>query len=162
MRRILLAGLLLSAGLTCAQKLPWQTGDDSKSPQSVTYLFPEQITVAANQDAVLDLHFRVKTGLHINSHTPREKSLIATRLIVAEMPGMTIGPVSFPAGTDYVSRAAPSDKLTVYSGDFVVEAHVHATPGQHMFAGALRYQACDTNSCYPPREAPVAVDVIAK
>jgi hypothetical protein len=28
--------------------------------------------------------------------------------------------------------------------------------------GALRYQACDVNACYPPREAPVAVDVVAR
>jgi hypothetical protein len=27
---------------------------------------------------------------------------------------------------------------------------------------ALRYQACDANSCYPPKTAPVAVSLIAK
>jgi hypothetical protein len=163
--------LLLAATVAVAQKLPWQ-GDaaglggassiDSKKPQYVQYLFPEQVSVAAGKDAVIDLHFKIKTGMHINSHTPREKSLIATRLIVAETPDLKIGPVEFPAGSDYALAAMPGDKLSVYSGEFVVKAHIVATAGQHMFEGGLRYQACDTNSCYPPREAPIALDVIAR
>lgn len=166
MRLAWCAALLLAASLAPAQKLPWQSSLSgssfvSKRPQDVQYLFPEQVSVAANKDAVVDLHFKVNPGMHINSHTPREKSLIATRLIVAEMPSMEIGPVEFPAGSDYTLAAMPNDKLSVYTGEFVVRAHIHAKAGQHMFQGALRYQACDTNSCYPPREAPVAVDVIA-
>lgn len=154
---------MTAASVAGAQKLPWQSDSAAnKKSQAVQYLFPEQVAVAAGKDAVIDLHFKVDAGMHINSHAPREKGLIATRLIVAEMPGMKVGPVEFPAGSDYTLAAVPSDKLSVYSGEFVIHAHVQAAAGQHMFQGALRYQACDTNSCYPPREAPIAVDVIAK
>lgn len=135
---------------------------DTKGPQYVQYLFPEQVAIAAGKDAVIDLHFRVSQGMHINSHDPREKWLIATRLIAAETPAIKIGAVEFPAGTDYTLAAMPKDTLSVYTGEFVVQAHIQAKPGQHLLEGALRYQACDTNSCFPPREAPVAVDVIAK
>jgi hypothetical protein len=161
---------IVAAGVAAAQKLPWQTSaaapgassiQNSKA-QAVQYLFPEQVSVAAGKDAVVDLHFKVNTGMHINSHTPRDKYLIATQLVVGEMPGMKIGPVEFPAGSEYALAAMPSDKLSVYTGEFVVRAHIRAVAGQHMFEGALRYQACDTNSCYPPREAPIAVDVIAR
>ena len=44
----------------------------------VSYLFPEQVSIPAQKSTTVDLHFRVADGLHINSHTPREKSLIAT------------------------------------------------------------------------------------
>jgi Disulphide bond corrector protein DsbC len=135
---------------------------ENNKPQAVQYLFPEQVSIVAGKDTVIDLHFKVNAGLHINSHTPRDKNLIATRLIVAEIPGLKIGPVEFPAGSDYTLAVMPNEKLSVYSGEFVVHAHIQATAGQHMFAGGLRYQACDTNTCYPPREAPIAVDVIAK
>lgn len=167
MRRLwdaaLAVSLIVAVGVASAQKLPWQTSSfDSKKPQAVQYLFPEQISVAAGKDSVVDLHFKVNVGMHINSHTPRDKSLIATRLIVAEIPGMKIGPVEFPAGSDYALAALPNDKLSVYTGEFIVRAHIRAAAGQHMFEGALRYQACDANSCYPPREAPIAVDVIAR
>jgi hypothetical protein len=153
------AGLLLVAGLAAAQKLPWQT---TKRPQDVRYLFPEQVSVPAGKDAVLDLHFRINPGMHINSHTPSEKGLIPTRLIFPENSGVKLDKVEFPAGSEYSLRAMPSMKLNVYTGDFVVHAHIRAAAGQHLVKGSLRYQACDVNACYPPRNAPIAVDVIAK
>jgi hypothetical protein len=39
---------------------------------------------------------------------------------------------------------------------------VNAQPGEHLIQAQLRYQACDAMSCFPPRKAPVALDVIAK
>jgi Disulphide bond corrector protein DsbC len=155
--------LLLAGGLAIAQNLPWETGDSAdKKPQSVRFLYPEQISVTANHDSIVEMHFKVNDGLHINSHTPRIKSLIPTQLMVVEPAGLKIGPVDFPAGTDYSFAATPNDKIAVYTGEFVVKAHIKAQAGEHLIQGALRYQACDTNSCYPPRNAPVAMDVIAR
>ena len=165
MRLLWCAVLMITTSVCGAQTWQGKLSGSSleiKRPQDVQYLFPEQVEVAAGKDAVVDLHFRVNPGMHINSHAPREKWLIATRLIVAETPALKIGPVEFPAGSDYTLAAMPGDKLSVYTGEFVVHAHIRAQTGQHLLEGALRYQACDTNSCYPPREAPVAVDVIAK
>lgn len=174
MRRLWCAVVAVSAicgaGVIVAQQASWKadaaasgTGKvENKKLQAVQYLFPEQVSVVAGKDAVIDLHFKINAGMHINSHTPREKSLIATRLIVAEGPGIKVSTVEFPAGSDYTLAALPKDKLSVYSGEFVVRAHIQAEAGQHLLEGGLRYQACDTNSCYPPREVPVAVDVIAR
>lgn len=170
MRLIQCAAFVLLASMAAAQNLPWKASTassnvssvQSSKAQAVQYLFPEQVSVAAGKDAVIDLHFKVNDGMHINSHTPREKYLIATQLVVAEIPGIKIGPVEFPAGSDYALAAMPNDKLSVYTGEFIVRAHIQATAGQRIFQGTLHYQACDTNSCYPPRDAPVAVDVIAR
>jgi hypothetical protein len=157
---LLAVALIVAGGVAAAQTMPWQK--DIKRPQDVVYLFPEQVTVAAGKDAVVDLHFKVNAGMHINSHEPHEKSLIATRLIVAEIPGLKVSAVDFPAGSEYALAALPNDKLSVYTGEFVLHAHIRAAVGQHVLQAALRYQACDSNSCYPPRQAPVALDVIAK
>ena len=154
--------LALAAALTGAQKLPWQTNSQSDSKQWVKFLYPEQVSVPANQDSVVELHFAVNPGLHINSHTPHEKSFIPTQLIVAELPGLTVKQVDFPPGTDFTLAADPGEKLSVYTGDFVLRAHLKAQAGEHLMQAALRYQACDATSCYPPRKAPVAVDVIAR
>jgi Disulphide bond corrector protein DsbC len=157
------ATLLLTGALALAQKLPWQTNESGEQqPQSVRFLYPEQITLAPGKETEVDLHFRVSDGLHINSHVPRDKSLIPTQLIVAEPSGLKISAVDFPPGTDYAFAATPNDKLSIYTGEFVLHAHITAQPGDHLLQGVLRYQACDTNSCYPPRKAPVAIDVIAK
>ena len=161
--KLISVATLLVAAFAVAQKLPWQTSDSADDQhQFVRFLYPEQVTVAANQDSTVDLHFKINDGMHINSHQPREKSLIPTQLAVIEPSGLKIASVDFPAGADYALPAMPNDKLSVYTGEFVVHAHIHAEPGNHMLEGVLRYQACDNNSCYPPRKAPVAVDVIAK
>jgi DsbC/DsbD-like thiol-disulfide interchange protein len=155
--------VLLAVSLAGAQKLPWQTNDSQADPkQLVKFLYPEQVSVPANQDSIVELHFAVNPGLHINSHTPHEKSFIPTQLMVAEPPGLTVNQVDFPAGTDFSSAADPNEKLSVYTGEFVLRAHVKAQPGEHLVQAQLRYQACDATSCYPPRKAPVAVDVIAR
>ena len=164
MRRLLLLAiaLMLVYGAT-AQKLARQgdTKANGSEHQFVKFLYPEQATVAADKPAVVDLHFRVNDGLHINSHTPRQKSLIRTELIVAEPTGVKIATVDFPDGTDFAFPADPSQKLSIYSGEFVLKMHVSAQRGDHLIQGALRYQACDMTTCFPPRNAPVAVDVIA-
>lgn len=155
--------LALAATLGAAQKLPWQTNDSHNDPkQWVKFLYPEQVSVPANQDRVVELHFAVNPGLHINSHTPHEKSFIPTQLIVAEPSGLTVKQVDFPPGTDFTSAADPGEKLSVYTGEFVLRAHMKARAGEHLIQAELRYQACDATSCYPPRKAPVAVDVIAR
>ena len=165
MRRVF-ALLVLSAfclGLQCAvsQKLAWQS-EKKDEHQQVQFLYPEQVTVAAGKSSVVELHFRVNEGLHINSHTPREKSLIPTQLMVGEPTGVNVASVDFPAGSDYSPAFSPNDKLSVYTGEFVLRAHVTAQRGDHLVQAALRYQACDAHSCYPPKTAPIAVSVIAK
>ena len=131
-------------------------------PDSVQFLFPDQISIPAKKPNTVELHFRVASGMHINSHTPHSKLLIATNLIVPEASGMTISTVDFPAGADYSFAFSPNEKLSVYAGEFVLKATIEAQPGQHLLQTLLRYQACDSNSCYPPKTIPVAMNVTAK
>lgn len=165
MRRLLLlaTACMLVYGVA-AQKLAWQSDTKSNGGehQFVQFLYPEQVTVAADKSAVVDLHFRVNNGLHINSHTPSAKSLIATQLLVNEPSGVNVATVDFPPGSEYSPAFDPSQKLSVYTGEFVLHAHVTARAGQHLVQALLRYQACDANSCYPPRTAPVALSVVAR
>jgi Disulphide bond corrector protein DsbC len=157
------AAIAIAAAAACAQALPWQSSDNPGGPnqQLVHFLYPQQATLAAGSAQIVNLHFRVANGLHINSHTPRQKSLIRTELMVVEPAGVKIAAVDFPDGTDFAFPADPSQKLSIYSGEFVLKMHVAAQPGNHLIQGVLRYQACDNSTCFPPRNAPVAIDVIA-
>ncbi len=136
-------------GLQCAvsQKLAWQSDAKPNEHQLVQFLYPEQVTVPAGKPSVVELHFRVNDGLHINSHTPREKSFIPTQLMVGEPAGVNVASVDFPAGTDYSPAFSPNDKLSVYTGEFVLRAHITAQRCDHLVQAGLRYQACDANSC---------------
>lgn len=139
-----------------------QPSSSSKKPDAVRYLYPEQVSVPAKKTTVVELHFHVADGMHINSHAPREKTLIPTNLAVPDMAGLRVSAVDFPVGTDYSFSFSPKEKLSVYAGEFVLKAHITADVGDHLLQAVLRYQACDSNSCYPPKTIPVALDVIAR
>ena len=163
MRRLAACLILLCGCAALAQDFSGTGSAESKSSKEmVTYLFPEQVSIPAQKPTTVDLHFRVADGLHINSHTPREKSLIATNLAVAETSTLKVIGVDFPAGVDYAFAFDPSEKLSVYTGEFTLKAHLTAPAGNYLLQGLLRYQACDSRSCYPPKTITVAVDVIAK
>ncbi len=129
---------------------------------AVTYLFPEQITVAADKPTAVDLHFKVAPGLHVNSHTPHGEEFIATTLNVPDASGVHLVNATFPPGTDFSFPIDPKEKLSVYTGEFIIHAELSATRGEHLVEATLRYQACNTNVCMPPHSIPVAIDVIAK
>jgi Disulphide bond corrector protein DsbC len=129
---------------------------------AVQYLFPEQLSLIAGMQTTADLHFRVGAGLHVNSHKPYEKNLVPTNLVVVEGPGVRVTGVDFPAGQDFAFTFAPTEKISVYSGEFILHARITAERGDHLLQGALRYQACDASTCFPPKTIPVAIDIIAK
>ena len=134
----------------------------ARGSDSVRFLFPEQVTIPAKKASPVELHFRVAEGMHINSHVPHSKLLIPTNFIVAERPGVNVSAVDFPAGADYSFSFSPKEKLSVYAGEFILKATITAQPGQHLLEAGLRYQACDSNSCYPPKTIPVALNILAK
>src|ERR1700761_1381748 len=128
---------------------------------AVQFLSPTNVDVPARRSTEVDLHFRIAEGLHINSHEPSEKSLIAARLAVVEAPGLNVTAGDFPPGTEYALQFS-KEKLSVYTGEFVLHAHLTAQPGEHVLQAGLHYQACDKNACMPPHTIPVSVTVTGK
>ncbi len=137
-------------------------GRSIAAPAAVEYLYPEQVTVAAGKVSEVTLHFRIAEGLHINSHTPRENELIPTTFTIPEGSGVRLEGASYPEGTDFVLPLDPDTKLSVYTGEFTIQARIVSTAGNHLLEAKLRYQACDKNACMPPKTITVPIDVIGK
>ena len=129
---------------------------------AVEYLFPEQVTVTAGKPSDVVLHFRIAQGLHINSHTPKDEFLIPTTFSIPDGTGVRLDKATYPAGEEFTLPLDPSTKLSVYTGEFTIEARIVAAAGNHLVEAKLRYQACDKNACLPPKTIPVAIDVIGK
>lgn len=162
-RLVIVMAASLLASVCFAQKFPWQEKDQaSNKPQTVCFEGPEQAEVAAGKTQVVELRFRIQDGYHINSHTPHEKNLIPTQLLIVDGDGVNVSAVDFPPGTDTSFPFAPDEKLSVYTGAVALRAHMTVTAGGHLLQGALRYQACDANACMPPRTIPVAMSLLAK
>ncbi len=129
---------------------------------AVEYMFPEQVTVPAAKASEVALHFRIRQGLHINSHTPKEDYLIPTTFSVPADSGVRLDSANYPAGTDFTLPLDPNNKLSVYTGEFTIQARIVAARGNHLVEAKLRYQACDQNACMPPKTISVPIDVIGK
>lgn len=129
---------------------------------AVQYLFPEQVSVVAGKPSAVALHFRVAQGLHINSHTPSDEFLIPTTFSIADSEGVKLNAASYPAGAIISLAFDPKTKISVYTGEFTIQARIVAVRGNHLMQGRLRYQACDNNQCMPPKTIDVPIDVIGK
>ena len=160
--RLALAGALLVLPLMPATQVAnaqhiGNLDAPAPKPKSFVLYAAEQQNVTAGKRSVLELHFRVVDGFHVNSHTPKSELLIPTQITLQPSAGVKAEAVQYPAGTSYSFSFDPTEKLDVYSGAFTVKLPVVADAGTHTVDGTLRYQACDNAACYPPRTLPIQV-----
>jgi len=152
---------LLIGGVGVSARAQGITGVGSR-PKSHVEFVGEPQAIAANKPATVELRFRVENGFHINSHTPKSELLIPTKIAIDDLAGVTLKTVDFPKGAEYSFAFDPSEKLDVYTGEFVLSARVTAKPGNYTLKAALHYQACDNAACYPPKTLPVEASFTAK
>jgi hypothetical protein len=158
-----MAGIAAIGLMARAQAPLWQdVRPAGPRTQAVQYLYPEQVTVPAGKATAVELHFRIAPGLHINSHTPKDKFLIPTTFSMPEQAGVKLESAAYPEGHEYTLPADPKTRLDVFSGEFAIEAKLTAMPGDHLVEAKLRYQACDETQCMPPKTITVPIDVVGK
>ena len=148
---------LLSFGLS-AQENPAPHGR-----MFVSFVSASNAVVSPGHSTPVQFTFRVQDPYHINSCKPLTEELIPTQLHFS-LPGeIAVGKMQYPAGKLMNFPFDPSTKLSVYSGDFVVRglvmAPTTAASGTYTVHGELKYQACDNNSCYPPKKLPFTFNV---
>ena len=121
------------------------------------------VQLRAGGTADLALDFRIGTDFQINSNKPRADYLIPTVLKLNSQEPVAVADVKYPAGEDMAFSFSPNEKLSVYSGDFsinaVLKAPASAAAGTYPVKGELRFQACDRSACYPPRSIPLQFQV---
>ena len=113
--------------------------------------------VVAGRESTLTLTVKLPGSIHVQSDKPRDAALIATALKLDPPPGVTVGRIEYPAAED-LAQAGQGQPLSVFGPTFTIAVRVTVAPtvaGPIAIPGTLRYQACDTNVCYPPAKAPV-------
>ena len=125
-------------------------------------LLSDAIEVVAGKPQTVELRFRVDPGFHINSHSPKDETLIATELRVDSADGVQAQDTAYPAGVPFRLNVGAGETLDVYQGEFRVTLRLTARKGASSLIGGLRYQACDNAACFPPRTLPVRVAVTGR
>ena len=158
MKRI---GSLATVVLALATLALAQSPGDKQPTVIMAPLGNVHLRAGASINVAMD--FRIGSEFHINSHHPKADYLIPTALKLAPPPQITVADVKYPPGEDMSFPFAPNEKLSVYSGDFsinaVLKAPANAAAGNYPVKGELRFQACDRSACYPPHSIPVEFQV---
>jgi thioredoxin:protein disulfide reductase len=112
------------------------------------------------------LLLKVQSGYHINDNAPLDEFMIPTALVINENPDFEVVEIFYPKGRR--ARFSYSEaELIVYDGEVVLGALVKArdglAAGLRSLKGTLSYQACNNESCLPPKELAfeIAVPVTA-
>jgi hypothetical protein len=158
------AALFALAGLACLA--PLQAQMPKPAQPSVEMAPVPNVALRAGGTAKVELDFRIGNAFHINSNQPKSPLLIPTSLKLNPPEPVQLVGVRYPPGEEQSFPFAPNEKLSVYSGDFALDASLKApakaAPGTYTISGELRYQACDRNACYPPKNLPVQFKVMVK
>jgi hypothetical protein len=152
--------LFLVASLLTA--LPGAAQTPGKAP-TISIAAVPLTTAQRTSQTMVNLNFRVPSGYHINSNTPKSEFLIPTALKMDVPTDIILGKIEYPAGEDRKFPFSPDETLNVYSGDFTIAVGVHplrsVVPGKYVMHGVLRYQACDNAACYPPKNLPLSFEI---
>lgn len=125
---------------------------------------PALLVIKKGATATVKLAATLNEGFHTNSHTPSEPNLIP--LTLTWQPGpleavSTVYPV--PQLEKYSFSPTP---ISVVSGAFALstkfKVSAKAEPGAATMVGKLRYQACNNESCFPPKTVEVKLPVTIK
>jgi DsbC/DsbD-like thiol-disulfide interchange protein len=121
------------------------------------------VTVSPGGASRFTVTFHISQGFHINSNKPYSDLLIPTEIKLTPPTELMITNVRYPAGEDISLAAMPEEKLNVYSGTVTLSGQLraarNASRGTFRVHGQLKYQACSDRQCFPPKTAPLAIDV---
>lgn len=163
LRRIVLSAVVFAAAASILMPaLAWQT--DDQVVEAKTFISRDAVRPGETFKAAVIL--KVQAGYHINDNAPLDEFLIPTALVIDENPDFEVLEISYPKGRR--ARFAYSEaELVVYEGEVILGALLKAKEGlgagPRTVKGALSYQACNNESCLPPKELrfEIAVPVAA-
>lgn len=106
-------------------------------------------------DAVLTI--TLEKGWHVNANDPDRPFLIPTTLEVAEAEKAGVSSIRYPEAVVHGLGFAPGTPLRLYEGTFVIRVRL-AGDVPSRFDATLGFQACNDETCLPPRTLPVPFD----
>src|SRR6266496_1512750 len=150
MGRALRSLSLLAAGLVIGT-LPMSA--QLRRPRAELKPLAENDGVRAGGPLRLALQVSLPEGLHTQSNKPRDPLLIPTVLTIDAPPGVTVDEIVWPPSTNF-TVAGQDQPLAVFEHEFPIGVAVTlastVAAGELVVPAHLRYQACNSELCFPP------------
>ncbi|HKS29158.1 MAG TPA: protein-disulfide reductase DsbD N-terminal domain-containing protein [Pyrinomonadaceae bacterium] len=136
----------------------------SSLPADVLLAEASKVELQAGKTAQAKVKLKIKEGYHINANPPSQYQ-IATQLTMEQSEGITAGKAAYPASL--TKKFSFSDEaLAVYEKEATISlpltAEAGAAKGERSIPARVRFQACDDQVCYPPRNLQVSIPVTVK
>ncbi len=103
----------------------------------------------------LALAVTIAPGWHVNAHDPDRPYLIPTNLQLEPPAGAKVAEVRYPDAVVRSLAFAGGTPLRLYEGRFTIAVRLEGA-ATGTLTGGLRYQACNDETCLPPRTLPVS------
>lgn len=133
-------------------------------PEDVVKVSAASVEAQAGKSAQAMVKVAVKEGYHINAN-PASQYQIATQLTVEPPDGITVGQTVYPPAL--TKKFSFSEQpLAVYEGEATITVPLNvsagAAKGDHNISARLRFQACDDQVCYPPKNLQTLIPLTVK
>ncbi len=152
LRRIAAGAIAILLPLFICSHAYAQLALDGETTKANARAVLDRAHLQSGEKATLAIVVSIPKGLHAQSHTPLDQFAIAFELTIKTPPGVTAGPIDFPAGK--IENYPALGKLSVYTGDVTIfvplEVAPDAKPGAVRITGELTAQLCDEQSCFGP------------
>jgi hypothetical protein len=136
-------------------------------PADIVRADAQGVEIAAGGAAESSVRLTIADGYHITANPATLSYQIATQLSVepGDSGGITAGQPVYPPSVMKKFAFEPSP-FAVYEGEAVIKlplrAETKASAGAHTLRVKLRVQACDDQSCYPPRTLNTSIPINIK
>jgi thiol:disulfide interchange protein DsbD len=133
----------------------------AQSNAILTVAPPQKVAGPHGAELTAKIAVLLGEGYHVNSNAPHEAYLIPLRLTWTPAP-LEVETVIYPKARD--EKYPFSDQpLSVFTGNFEIatkfKVPVDAVSGPAILLGKLRYQACNSSMCFPPKTVEVKLPV---
>lgn len=136
-----------------------QTATAANLPEDVIVANASKVEARAGSTSNAEVKLTIKEGYHINAN-PASQYQIATQLTIEQAEGVTAGQPKYPASV--TKKFSFSEQpLMVYEKGAVISVPLslaaNAARGERSLQARLRFQACDEQVCYPPKNMQVSI-----
>jgi hypothetical protein len=119
---------------------------------------PAKITGSRNAAVETKIPVAVESGFHVNSNPASAENLIPLSVTWTSTGALEPGLVRYPKAT---KEKVGDQTLGVYTGSFDLVANFKvsstAPAGPGAIVGKLRYQACNSTTCFIPKTVEITV-----